>query len=534
MERGPPTQDLVPARPPRSWWFYHDAAASVIVVVWAAYYAARHRGGSTADDWKSGSEVNNEPWQILSVFQASCFPVLIGLGYLALLGPADNLISTRTRRVFLASVIFIDICFAIRARKSLRAFGMAYPRHARLLFPAPLVWALQLEGTLAASAAMPEEALAAAVATGSLEEMLGATSLESADIWSGELWSVDGFGARFLVALIPTVMCATLTVLGVLEMGWGSVGAWTLIRTVYAVTGVYGWFAMFVMRACLPRVECRLPGIRLAFYPALVFLSSWFLTAVMLCPAGRYSLHPPLEGPGPGHGPDHGPGQPDAAALDTVTVTETVVTTTTSTTTTTRRLTAEEATVAMPLPEIEAISCDLCGADCSSESFMYVPSGRRGRSASAESMDLCPACFAVDAAGAYRYAGAERQCGGAPAAAAADTAAAAAPPLPAPLSGPLLGPLPGPSASPPAALDASAARLQNFLASLECPITCERFVDPVLAPDGHTYEREAIEQWLAAQGTSPLTGERMPPGELRTNWVVRSLLEQAQGLGGWG
>ena len=462
MERGPPTQDLVPARPPRSWWFYHDAAASVIVVVWAAYYAARHRGGSTADDWKSGSEVNNEPWQILSVFQASCFPVLIGLGYLALLGPADNLISTRTRRIFLASVIFLDICFAIRARKSLRAFGMAFPRHARLLYPAPLVWALQLEGTLAAPVAMPEEALAAAVATGSLEEMLGATSLESADIWSGELWSVDGFGARFLVALIPTVMCATLTVLGVLEMGWGSVGAWTLIRTVYAVTGVYGWFAMFVMRACLPRVECRLPGIRLAFYPALAFLSSWFLTAVMLCPAGRYFLHGPPEGPGPGHGPghgpgqpdaaaldtvtvhgpDHGPGQPDAAALDTVTVTETVITTTTSTTTTTRRLTAEEATVAMPLP--------------------------------------------------------------------------------------------APSASPPAALDASAARLQNFLASLECPITCERFVDPVLAPDGHTYEREAIEQWLAAQGTSPLTGEGMPPGELRTNWVVRSLLEQAQGLGGWG
>ena len=77
--------------------------------------------------------------------------------------------------------------------------------------------------------------------------------------------------------------------------------------------------------------------------------------------------------------------------------------------------------------EFEAISCDLCGADCSSESFMYVPSGRRGRSASAESMDLCPACFAVDAAGACRYAGAERQCGGALAAAAADTAAAAAP-----------------------------------------------------------------------------------------------------------
>jgi hypothetical protein len=61
--------------------------------------------------------------------------------------------------------------------------------------------------------------------------------------------------------------------------------------------------------------------------------------------------------------------------------------------------------------------------------------------------------------------------------------------------------------------------------SLECSITCERFVDPVLAPDGHTYERSAIEAWLAEHGTSPLSGEAMPEGELRPNWVVKGLIQ---------
>ena len=60
--------------------------------------------------------------------------------------------------------------------------------------------------------------------------------------------------------------------------------------------------------------------------------------------------------------------------------------------------------------------------------------------------------------------------------------------------------------------------------SLTCSITCERFVDPVLAPDGHTYERAALEQWLKTRKISPLTGNPMPEGELRTNYAIRSLL----------
>ena len=39
---------------------------------------------------------------------------------------------------------------------------------------------------------------------------------------------------------------------------------------------------------------------------------------------------------------------------------------------------------------------------------------------------------------------------------------------------------------------------------LICSITQELPVDPVLAEDGHTYERAAITQWIATKSTSPI------------------------------
>jgi hypothetical protein len=59
--------------------------------------------------------------------------------------------------------------------------------------------------------------------------------------------------------------------------------------------------------------------------------------------------------------------------------------------------------------------------------------------------------------------------------------------------------------------------------TLMCPITQERFVDPVIASDGHTYERAAIQAWIRKNRTSPLTRERLT-NELRPNFTVKSLL----------
>jgi len=44
---------------------------------------------------------------------------------------------------------------------------------------------------------------------------------------------------------------------------------------------------------------------------------------------------------------------------------------------------------------------------------------------------------------------------------------------------------------------------------LICPITHDLMRDPVLAADGHAYERVAIEDWFSRQLTSPITGERL-------------------------
>ena len=42
-----------------------------------------------------------------------------------------------------------------------------------------------------------------------------------------------------------------------------------------------------------------------------------------------------------------------------------------------------------------------------------------------------------------------------------------------------------------------------------CPITNDYMVNPVLACDGHIYEKDAIKCWLKIDGTSPMTREKI-------------------------
>ena len=60
--------------------------------------------------------------------------------------------------------------------------------------------------------------------------------------------------------------------------------------------------------------------------------------------------------------------------------------------------------------------------------------------------------------------------------------------------------------------------------ALTCPITMERMTDPVLWGDGHTYERSAIERWMAKSTRSPMTGEEVTHTMLYPNHLIRSLL----------
>ncbi|EOD13194.1 hypothetical protein EMIHUDRAFT_212962 [Emiliania huxleyi CCMP1516] len=44
--------------------------------------------------------------------------------------------------------------------------------------------------------------------------------------------------------------------------------------------------------------------------------------------------------------------------------------------------------------------------------------------------------------------------------------------------------------------------------------------DPVMAADGHSYERSAIERWLATKSTSPMTGEALVQSFLAPNHMA--------------
>jgi len=63
---------------------------------------------------------------------------------------------------------------------------------------------------------------------------------------------------------------------------------------------------------------------------------------------------------------------------------------------------------------------------------------------------------------------------------------------------------------------------------LVCPITFSLFVDPVIAEDGHTYERSAITDWIQRNSTSPLTREPITIEGLRPNLTVRSFVSEFQ------
>lgn len=58
-----------------------------------------------------------------------------------------------------------------------------------------------------------------------------------------------------------------------------------------------------------------------------------------------------------------------------------------------------------------------------------------------------------------------------------------------------------------------------------CPITFDIMEDPVVAADGTTYERRAIEVWLQNHTTSPKTNELLKPPFYR-NLNLKSLIGQ--------
>lgn len=64
-----------------------------------------------------------------------------------------------------------------------------------------------------------------------------------------------------------------------------------------------------------------------------------------------------------------------------------------------------------------------------------------------------------------------------------------------------------------------------------CPISGCPVTDPVVDPDGNTYERQYILEWLERQGTSPLTRKPMRDDQLVPNRAVKALVDSMRGWG---
>lgn len=70
-----------------------------------------------------------------------------------------------------------------------------------------------------------------------------------------------------------------------------------------------------------------------------------------------------------------------------------------------------------------------------------------------------------------------------------------------------------------------AETIKQSFPSFVCPITHDIFYDPVLASDGHTYERVAIDEWLwTGRITSPVTNERLLDGTVHDNVALRNVI----------
>jgi len=70
------------------------------------------------------------------------------------------------------------------------------------------------------------------------------------------------------------------------------------------------------------------------------------------------------------------------------------------------------------------------------------------------------------------------------------------------------------------------AEEKRFPESYYCPLTQELMNDPVVDPEGNSYERSAIEDWLARNATSPITRAKLTLAELVPNRALKDAIDE--------
>ena len=80
--------------------------------------------------------------------------------------------------------------------------------------------------------------------------------------------------------------------------------------------------------------------------------------------------------------------------------------------------------------------------------------------------------------------------------------------------------------------DVAAAGSIPIPPSFKCPITGSMMQDPVVDPEGNTYERRAIEAWLERSQTSPMTRTSLTASMLNSNRALRDAIESFRQMTG--
>ena len=82
----------------------------------------------------------------------------------------------------------------------------------------------------------------------------------------------------------------------------------------------------------------------------------------------------------------------------------------------------------------------------------------------------------------------------------------------------------------PRAVAAEDSKQAPYPSDLVCPLGKQLMEDPVVAADGHTYERQRIQEWLDANDDeatkSPVTGEPLAHSHLIPNLAIRKQCQQ--------
>lgn len=68
----------------------------------------------------------------------------------------------------------------------------------------------------------------------------------------------------------------------------------------------------------------------------------------------------------------------------------------------------------------------------------------------------------------------------------------------------------------------------KHLPAAYCPITQAPMSDPVISPDGHTFDRKAIEMWLQHSQTNPMTRNPLRKEDLVSNIALRDAMKQVR------